>query len=102
MALINIKQVHDGKAPNNASYSMALFTLALYCVSSILIAITLYQRPQTLVKNQMTKRCGYIYLNFAFEKPAKGRLASFFPVLTIGRILLLAVTIMFAGHFLVV
>ena len=50
----------------------------------------------------MTRRCGYIYINFEFEKPSKGRLASFFPVITIGRIFLLAVIIMFAGHLLVV
>ena len=41
MALINIKQVYNERAPANASYYVAILTLTLYSVSSLMIAVLL-------------------------------------------------------------
>ena len=102
MALINIKQVKEDKAPANASYNFAVFTLILYSISSVMVAIFVSMKPKHLVKHSMTRRCGYIYLPYHFEKPTKGSLASIYPALNIARIFVLVITIMYGGHLLVV
>lgn len=101
MALINIKQVHDDKAPVNSSYWVAIFTLALYTLSTILITVVVCIKPKYLLKHSMTRRCGFIYLPYHFEKPTKGNLASVYPALNTARMFVLAITIMYASHLLV-
>ena len=101
MALINIKQVKEDKAPANASYNFAVFTLILYSISSVMVAIFVSMKPKHLVKHSMTRRCGFIYLPYHFEKPTKGNLASVYPALNTARMFVLAITIMYASHLLV-